>query len=261
MNGNTDRARNAKPMTDMSPYLAPTAALDIEAPAIVETVGRITAGAADDVERAICIHDFVRDSIPFGWVPHFDAETASQTLASRIGFCNTKTPLFVALLRAAKIPARIHFVGINKHILGGMIDPIDEFVDHSYAEVYLNGTWLKLDSFIMDGPLFSVAMERLRASGRTIGFGVHINGKSTWDGKSDAFSQFLNDGTYENLTDVDFGIHEDVPAFYASGRARTPRNFVFRNVILRTLLHFGNRRVRALRDGARAIAGPSASGY
>jgi len=248
--------RKANPTTVMDAYLAPTASLDIKAPLIVETVGRLCAGAADGVERAVRIHDFVRDQILFGWVPGFDAATASQTLASRIGFCNTKTPLFVAMLRAVQIPARIHFAGINKHILDDLIDPIDKFVDHSFAEVHLGGQWLTVDSYIVDAPLYFVAMQKLRASGKKIGFGLHINGKSTWDGKSDALCQFLDDGVCENLTDVDFGIHDDVPAFYASGQARTPRNIVFRNLILRTLLHFGNRRVRALRDSGGPVARP-----
>jgi transglutaminase-like putative cysteine protease len=237
-------------MTDTSAYLVPTPSLDIEAPSIVETVARITAKAKDDVERAVLIHDFVRDEVPFGWVPGFDAETASETHSSRLGFCNTKTPLFVALLRAAKIPARIHFAGINKHILDNMLNPIDKFVDHAYAEAFLEGKWLKVDSFIVDAPLYRAAMGKLRASGKKIGFGLHINGTSTWDGRSDSLGQFLDDGTCEDFSDVDFGIHDDVPAFYASGKARTPTNFFFRNVILRTLLFFANRRVRALRDAS-----------
>jgi hypothetical protein len=216
----------------------------------VEAVSRITFGSTDEVERAVRIHDFVRDEVLFGWVPSFDAQSASQTLASRVGFCNTKSPLFVAMLRAAGIPARLHFAGINKRILSGLIDPIDRYVDHSYAEVFLGGRWLKVDSYIVDTPLFRAAMQRLRASGRQIGFGVHAKGTSNWDGRSDSFVQFVNDGSCPDLSDVDFGVFDDVPAFYASGKARTPRNFVFRKVVLRTLLHFANRRVRALRGVA-----------
>ncbi len=60
--------------------------------------------------------------------------------------------------------------------------------------------------------------------------------------------QFVNDGSSP-------GIHADVPAFYASGKARTPRNPVFRFLVLRPILAAANRRVRALR--ARREAGPA----
>src|SRR5688572_15440163 len=112
-------------MNSSSNFLELTPSLDIEAPAILDAVARVTEGATGDVERAVRLHDFVRDEVLFGWLPSFDASTASQTLEAAIGFCNTKTPLFVAVLRAAGIPARMHFAGIDKRILRGLIDPID----------------------------------------------------------------------------------------------------------------------------------------
>lgn len=240
------------------PSTEATAVLDFETPLLAEAVRRVVAGSSDSVERAVLIHAFVRDEVPFGWDPAFDSQTASETLAAAIGFCNTKTNLFVAMLRGAGIPARMHMVGINKHILDGMINPIDKYVDHSYAEVYLEGRWLAVDSHIVDSGLFRAAMPKLKASGRKIGFGVHANGTREWDGRSDSFSQFLDDGSCPDLSDVDFGVYDDLAAFYASGQARTSRNVIFRRVILRTLTHFGNRKVRALRrsaDASRAGSG------
>lgn len=228
-------------------FLEATPSLDRDAPAIRAAVGRVTAGARDEVERAVRIHDFVRDQVPFGWAPTFDAGRASDTLARRVGFCNTKTPLFVTLLRSAGIPARIHFAGIDTRLLVPLIQPRGGYVDHSYAEVFLEGHWLHVDSYIVDPPLHRAALERLRASGQTIGFAVHAHGRNTWDGRSDSFVQFVNDGSSPGFSDADFGIHADVPAFYASGKARTPTNPVFRLLVLRPLLAAANRRVRALR--------------
>lgn len=244
-------------MLGVNRYLGRTKSLDFDEPRIADAVAGVTQGATDEVDKAVCIHDFVRDKVLFGWMPTFDAHTASETLASRIGFCNTKTPLFVAMCRAAGIPARVHIVGIDKHVLDHVIDPVDKFIDHAYAEVQLGGQWLGVDSYIVDKPLFDAAMARLRASGRTIGFGLHVNGRATWDGRSHSFSQFVNDGSASHLSDVDFGTFDDVDEFYDSGRARTSRNPLFRAVVLRTLLHFGNRRVRALRaSGAGAAQQP-----
>lgn len=242
-------------MNELAPFLERTESLDRDAPTIQAAVARATAGARDDVHRAVRIHDFVRDEIDFGWAPTFDAGRASETLARRVGFCNTKTPLFVTMLRAAGIPARIHFAGIDTRLLAPLIEPRGPYVDHSYAEVFLGGRWLHVDSYIVDLPFHGAALERLRAAGRPIGFGIHAHGRPAWDGRSDSFVQFVNDGSSPAFSDADFGIHADVPAFYASGKARTPRNPVFRFLVLRPILAGANRRVRALR--ARREAGPA----
>lgn len=233
---------------ELTPFLEPTESLDRDAPALRATVARATEGAADDVERAVRLHDFVRDEIAFGWAPTFDAGRASETLSRKIGFCNTKTPLLVTMLRAAGIPARIHFAGVNAQLLAPIIAPRGAYVDHSYAEVFLRGRWLHVDSYILDLPFHRAALERLLATGRTIGFGLHAHGRPTWDGRSDSFVQFVNDGSAPAFSDADFGIHSDVPAFYASGKARMPRNPVFRFLVLRPLLAAANRRVRAIRS-------------
>jgi transglutaminase-like putative cysteine protease len=141
-----------------------------------------------------------------------------DALTSKIGFCNTKSTLFVAMLRAAGIPAKQHFVNINAKILSGILNPGTEYVDHSYTQVFLNGAWLKVDSYIVDLKLANAARLKLQQENQLVGYGVHRNGVSTWDGTSDAFSQFLNDGSYKNLSTNDYGVFEDVDAFYRSGK-------------------------------------------
>ncbi len=237
-------------MSEHGEFLDPTPTLDRDAPAIRAAVARVTEGAKDEVERAVRIHDFVRDRIAFGWAPTFDAGRASDTLARGVGFCNTKTPLFVTMLRAAGIPARIHFAGIDTRLLDPLIRPRGPYVDHSYAEVLLGGRWLHVDSYIVDPPFHRAALARLRATGRTIGFGVHSRGRTRWDGRSDSFVQFVNDGSSPALSDADFGVHPDVPAFHATGKGRTPTSPFFRFLVLRPILRAANRRVQQLRASA-----------
>jgi hypothetical protein len=244
-------------MTEHASFLVATRSLDRDAPAIRDAVARVTSGARDDVERAVRIHDFVRDQVAFGWAPTFDAGRASDTLQRKVGFCNTKTPLFVTMLPAAGIPARMHFAGIDSRLLVPLIDARGPYVDHSYAEVLLGGRWLRVDSYIVDPPLHRAALERLRDGGGTIGFGIHAHGRTTWDGRSDSFVQFVNDGSSPGFSDADLGVHADVPAFYAAGKARTPRNPLFRLLVLRPLLAAANRRVRALRASAGKPRAPS----
>jgi transglutaminase-like putative cysteine protease len=88
-------------------YLDPSNQVDSNHPDIVALARSLTDGATSPADQAVRLHDFVRDQVPFGWAPAFDRQRASEVLASRIGFCNTKSTLLVALLRAAAIPARI----------------------------------------------------------------------------------------------------------------------------------------------------------
>ncbi|MEM9177961.1 MAG: transglutaminase-like domain-containing protein, partial [Myxococcota bacterium] len=201
-------------------HLEATTYVDAAHPRIVATAQRIVGGAANDRERAILLHDFVRDEIRFGFAPRFWDQTASEVLESGVGFCNTKSTLFVALLRAVGIPARQSFVTIDARILDGVIDPRTAYVDHSFAEVSIDGEWIKTDSYIVDRTLARVARAQLREQGRVIGLGVHVNGVSDWDGRSDAFSQFVDDGTLPNLSTRNHGVYPDVGAFARSGKAK-----------------------------------------
>lgn len=217
---------------DTELHLEATTYLDIEHPRIVETVERVTAGATTDRERAVRLHDFVRDEIRFGWAPPFWNQTASQVLESGVGYCNTKSTLFVALLRAADIPARQVFVTIDARILRGLTDPGSPYIDHSYVEVWLEDEWIRTDSYIVDRPLARAARARLRREDRVIGYGVHVNGVSEWDGRTNAFAQFVDDGTQPNLTTRTHGVYRDIGAFMRSDQASNllpgPLKWVFR---------------------------------
>jgi transglutaminase-like putative cysteine protease len=227
--------------------LEPTKYIDSTNPELVSQVNKIVASAKDEVDKAVLIHNFVRDAISFGWAGAFYDQKASEVLASKIGYCNTKSTLFVAMLRAAGIPAKQRFVNINAEILEGILNPGTEYVDHSYAEVYLGGAWLKVDSYIVDAKLANTARHKLKKENRLLGYGVHRNGVSTWDGTSNAFSQFVNDGSYKALSTKDFGVYEDVDAFYRSGNGVNQLNFVLR-LIVRFTISGANKRAEILRD-------------
>jgi transglutaminase-like putative cysteine protease len=226
--------------------LAPTRLIDSEHPDIAATAAKVTAGARDDVERAVRLHDFVRDRILFGWAPAFERQKASEVLKSGIGFCNTKSTLFAALLRASHIPARVRFKTINRRILDGLIRPPQPFVDHSYVEAWLDGRWVGTDSYAVDSALQRAAVARCRAEGKRIGYGVHTGGTTQWDGRSNAFTQLNDDGSVPDLTDSDFGSFIDLEAFRATGRGRSPTHLPAR-LGIRLLLPAANRRVERLR--------------
>jgi transglutaminase-like putative cysteine protease len=227
--------------------LEPTKYIDSKNLELVLQVNKIVAGAKDEVDKAVLIHDFVRDAVSFGWAGAFYDQKASEVLESKIGYCNTKSTLFVAMLRAAGIPAKQRFVNINAKILEGILNPGTEYVDHSYTEVYLRGSWFKVDSYIVDARLANAARRKLQKENRLLGYGVHRNGVSNWDGTSDAFSQFLNDGSYKNLSTRDYGVYEDIEAFYRSGNGVNELNFGLK-LIVRFFVIGANNRAEALRN-------------
>ncbi len=232
---------------DTANWLAATPVIDCGHPAIIAAAERATTGFRTNIDRAVRLHDLVRD-IPFGWAPAFDDQTASEVLASEIGFCNTKSSLFAALLRAVGIPARIHFVAISRRTLRGLITPPGAYVDHSFTEVLLDEHWIATDSYNVDPALHRAAIAHLRAENAQVGYGAHIHGTCTWDGRANAFSQFVDDGSVPDLSDADFGIHADIGAFHASGVGRNRPNPISRFAI-RMLIIGANRRVNNLRAG------------
>jgi transglutaminase-like putative cysteine protease len=198
--------------------LAATPYIDIGAPSIQRLATRLTSGVADDRGKALAIFRFVRDEIRFGFGAGFYDQKASTVLNNGIGFCNTKSTLFVALLRAAGIPARQVFVDIDAGILFGLLNPGTPFVDHSYTEVFLDGRWIATDAYIVDMPLFRAAKARLRRESRVLGYGVHVNGTNEWDGRHPSFAQFNNDGTVR-LGSRKAQVFNDVGDFYARSTA------------------------------------------
>ena len=68
---------------------------------VEEIVEQVGAGAGSEVEKAVALHDYVRDSIEFGFNMYFDATPPEYTLACARGHCNPKSRLMVALFRAA----------------------------------------------------------------------------------------------------------------------------------------------------------------
>jgi len=76
---------------------------------------------------------------------------------------------------------------------------------------------------------------------------VHRHGVSDWDGRSDAFSQFVNDNSVADLTTADHGVYEDVGAFYASGRG-TNKLTVGVRLLFGFFSRSANRRIGALRE-------------
>lgn len=230
-------------------YLGSTPLIQTEHPRIVQLAQDITRAAPSRVAAAVLIHDWVRDEIAFGIPGGFYDTSATETLDAKVGYCNTKVTLFQALLRASSIPARIRMMDLSAQVLRGLLDPGTAYVDHAIAEVFLEGCWIKVDSYVTDRPLVAVARKKLLLSNEMAGFGIHINGKSHWSGSVDNFIQCLNDGSIQNYVLKDHGVFEDVADFYQQSPQPRNRKTLLNSLALRLGSSFVNRQIQNVREG------------
>jgi hypothetical protein len=106
-------------------------------PAVAELARTITAGASGPEEKAARLVDWVFRNLTKSLATNL--ATASQVLARRAGDCTEHALLFVALARAAGLPARE---------LSGLVymgDELRRFGWHAWAEVELGGRWVAVD--------------------------------------------------------------------------------------------------------------------
>jgi hypothetical protein len=148
-------------------------------------------------DLAVALHDFVRD-IPFGFTRQFDLATADYTLQCQRGHCTPKSELFVSLLRRAGFAdatvVTVSIPGDVLHYLGsGESSPFPSTLQHCFTQVTVEkgGKLCRLDSYVIDPPLFQAARERLKATGRHAGYGIHKEATNEWDGSQDAFCQYV----------------------------------------------------------------------
>lgn len=132
----------------MDPYLSPATFID-SAHADVVAFARKHVRGANDIERAVSLYYAVRDGIRYNpFLDFADPETfrASSVLAAGQGFCVGKAALLAAAARVADIPARVGFADVKNHLTTPRLAETmgsDLFIYHGYAELQLEGLWVK----------------------------------------------------------------------------------------------------------------------
>jgi transglutaminase-like putative cysteine protease len=129
-------------------YLRATPTIDADHEKIVETARIWTKGCASDLERAVKLFYFVRDSIAYN--AYMISVLIEDFRASRIlewgkGYCVQKAVLLAALSRAAGIPSRLAFAKIRNHQVPAHIVEMvggNTFYRHGYNQFFLNGRWV-----------------------------------------------------------------------------------------------------------------------
>jgi transglutaminase-like putative cysteine protease len=130
-------------------FLLPTTYVDSDADTVVAFAHRVIDGLADPVARAVALYYAVRDEITYTAYCDFKSvETyrASGCLARGAGFCVAKAALLAATARAADIPARVGFADVRNHLTSPRLRRLmatDVFYYHGYAELYVDGAWVR----------------------------------------------------------------------------------------------------------------------
>ena len=167
--------------------------------------------------------------------------------ASGIGFCNTKSTLLIALLRAVGIPARVHCVTINRRVCADSSGRRQNSSTTLTPKCCSRIVGSAASTVIVDRPLHRAAVARCRAEKLIIGYGVHSNGSINWDGRTDCFAQFANDGIVPDLSDAVLAA-SSTSSNFAPRVSPATHPICPSRLLIRWLTQSANRRVHELRS-------------
>ena len=182
-------------------FLSPGQFIDSQAATIVAFAAAATDGARGQIDRALQLYLAVRDRIVYDPYLDFANPTcyrASDVLARGRGFCVGKAALLAAASRAIGIPARVGYADVRNHLTSRRLYELiktDIFIWHSYAELHLDGVWVKAT------PAFDAALCR-RAGLKPLDF----------DGRTDSLFQPIDPAGRRHMEYLkDRGSFADVP--------------------------------------------------
>jgi len=134
---------------EYSTYLAPTAIIDSDNETVRDFAIKSIGATEEPIEIAAKLYVAVRDGIrydpysPFYLPEHY---RAGYVLKRGRSFCVPNASLLSALARACGIPSRVGLADVRNHLTTKqLIDFMgtDLFVCHGFAELYLEGKWVK----------------------------------------------------------------------------------------------------------------------
>ncbi|NIR52694.1 transglutaminase [candidate division KSB1 bacterium] len=130
-------------------YLKPGRFTDSASPAVIDYAKTVTRNEDRDVDKAVALYYAIRDGFQYNPY-HLDLRPqslkASALLSRDYGYCVEKANLLAASARALGIPSRLGFANVKNHIATEKLEKIlrtDVLVFHGYAELFLDGRWIK----------------------------------------------------------------------------------------------------------------------
>jgi transglutaminase-like putative cysteine protease len=211
----------------MNEYLAAADFIDSDHPAVASFSQKHAKGATP-LAQAVALYYAVRDGIrynPFLDFSNPQAFRASAVLEAGQGFCIGKAALLAACARAAGIEARVGFADVRNHLTTPRLAETmgtDLFVYHGYADLHLEGNWVKAT------PAFNLALcKRFRVKP------LEFDGRSdsifhAFDEDERRHMEYLRDrGRYADVpvAEIQRVFRETYPKFYELGRDAEKETF------------------------------------
>jgi transglutaminase-like putative cysteine protease len=148
---------------ELSEYLVSDEIIDWQTPAVRQKALELAESITDEVDKARCLYEWVRDCISHSADAGLEVVTctAGEVLQHGTGICFAKSHLLAALLRAVGIPA-----GFCYQVLRMDPDIDDETVLHGFNAIYLAtlDRWIRVDARGNTGNInarFSLEKEQL----------------------------------------------------------------------------------------------------
>ncbi len=120
-------------------FLRATYGCESDSPEIMQKLKEIIGNETEKKKIAEKIFKWVRDNIRYELDPIVGA---IKLLKRKTGACVDKSSLFIALCRAAGIPAR--YILVNAYLLANKEIELSD-ISHCATEIYLNGEWKIVD--------------------------------------------------------------------------------------------------------------------
>lgn len=234
-------------------WLGPSPLLDLEDPKLRLRVRALTQLCKTEREKALAVYGFVK-RMPIARLFKLRAATAREVLEAGRGDAWDKATLLVAMLRAAGLPARLRWLSVHGEMLRGLVTGAGGAV-RPLVETWLNGRWARTDTYIFDAAYMAAARQRLRDSGWTRGWGIHVDGAMIWNGYDDAF---VGGGPIaeDSMVLADLGVYHDPLDFMRSRSFRERYGRIARMLHRNVFAPVVQRGIRRLREGQLAFISP-----
>lgn len=132
--------------------LQPQNDVECNAPLVISTAERLTAGCRDDWAKVYAIYNYMVTEFAYDFIQIEDNYTiyhddAATLLMRKVAICEGLGNTFTALCRAAGVPAAVSF-GIGADAVDLVLNDAyegDEGCNHAWACVCIEGTWYHVD--------------------------------------------------------------------------------------------------------------------
>jgi transglutaminase-like putative cysteine protease len=235
-------------------WLGSTPLLDLEDPRLRLRARALTQLCKNDREKALAVYGFVK-RIPFGKPVKLRLRTPREVIDAGRGDATDKAAVLVALLRLVRIPARLRYLELRGDILRGLTSNVASAA-RPMAEIWLNGQWVRTDTYIFDAVYMAAARQRLKDNDWEWGYGIHRNGQAVWNGVDPAWLGGMPTDQ-DPMVLEDWGVFHDPLEFISSESYRANHPRISRAMHWNMLAPLMDRVVRDLRDDVQRPAAAS----